>query len=283
MSRKNKESNDRYLQLHHFMLKTEAWLALSAPARAVYIQIGFRYNGANNGKIAYSVRDAASECDINKDTASRAFKELVARGFIEERRHGALSKKTRIASEWRLTAYKCDLTGEFKTCAFMHRGGPEHSGYTPQKRGPLPGTSRPSPVRINSRECPKKLPSLSELTPVDAAECPKRLPSRADFEPPPVRNNYPHIVYQSRGTDSATLLPPPIPRIETAPTAQTTQPDELHPDMIAWTPPRQVRGQIRPRSVANCRLAQTDALTELEGRFLSNALLGGSAAPGLVH
>jgi hypothetical protein len=207
----DKERNDRYFQLHHYMLRTDAWKALSAAARVVYIQIGFRYNGANNGKLAFSVRDAAGECNLDKATASRGFKELVDRGFIEETRHGGISKKTRLASEWRLTAFKCDLTGAFKTCAFMHRGGLEYSSHTPQKRGPLAGALTPSPVRINSRECPKKLPSLSETTPDEAPECPKQLPTQADFGSSPVRNNYTHIVYQSLGTDSTAKGSPERP------------------------------------------------------------------------
>jgi hypothetical protein len=212
MARKHdKERNDRYFQLHHYMLRTDAWKALSAAAVRVYIQIGSRYNGANNGRLVFSVRDAAGECNLDKGTASRAFKELVDRGFIEETRHGSLSKKTRIASEWRLTAFKCDLTGSLKTCAFMQRGGSEYSSHAPQKRGPLPGALRPSPVRINSRECPKKLPTLSETTPDEASECPKQLPTQADFEPSPVRNNYPHIVYQSPGTDSTAKGSPARP------------------------------------------------------------------------
>jgi hypothetical protein len=43
-------------------------------------------------------------------------------GFLEETRHGGLSRKTRVASEWRLTAFKCDLTGALKTNLFMQRG-----------------------------------------------------------------------------------------------------------------------------------------------------------------
>jgi hypothetical protein len=203
--RHDKERSDRYFQIHHYMLKCDAWRALSAPARAVYVQIGSRYNGANNGRLAFSVRDAASECDLAKDTAARVFKELVTRGFIEETRHGTLSKKTRLASEWRLTAFKCDLTGAFKTCTFMHRGGPEYSSYTPLKRGP----GMNAPVPINSRECPKQLPSLSQFTPIEEPECPKQLPTQADCEPSPVPNNYPHIIYQSLGTDSAAERLPP--------------------------------------------------------------------------
>jgi Helix-turn-helix domain len=212
MARKHdKERNDRYFQLHHYMLRTDAWKALSAAAVRVYIQIGSRYNGANNGRLVFSVRDAAGECNLDKGTASRAFKELVDRGFIEETRHGSLSKKTRIASEWRLTAFKCDLTGSLKTCAFMQRGGSEYSSHAPQKRGPLPGALRPSPVRINSRECPKKLPTLSETTPDEATECPKQLPTQADFGSSPVRNNYTHIIYQSLGTDGTAKGSPARP------------------------------------------------------------------------
>jgi DNA-binding MarR family transcriptional regulator len=84
---------DRYFQLHHYMMKTDAWRNLSSAARAVYLQIGFRYDGSNNGKIAYSVRDAAGECNLDKGTASRAFKELFDRGFIEETRHGGITRK----------------------------------------------------------------------------------------------------------------------------------------------------------------------------------------------
>jgi hypothetical protein len=233
--KQDKERNDRYFQLHHYMLRTDAWKALSAAAVRVYIQVGSRYNGANNGRLVFSVRDAAGECNLDKGTASRAFKELVDRGFIEETRHGSLSKKTRIASEWRLTAFKCDLTGSLKTCAFMQRGGSEYSSHAPQKRGPPPGASRPLPVRINSRECPKKLPTLSETTPDEAPECPKQLPTQADFEPSPVRNNYPHIVYQSPGTDSTAQAAPS--------TAPILPPDDLPPMLakLAWSPPRRVR------------------------------------------
>jgi hypothetical protein len=62
MSRRKDERVDRYFQIHHYMMKTDAWKNLSAAARAVYLQIGFRYDGSNNGRISYSVRDAATEC-----------------------------------------------------------------------------------------------------------------------------------------------------------------------------------------------------------------------------
>lgn len=65
----------------------------------------------------------------------------MALGFIEETRHGSFSKKTSIASEWRLTAFYCDLTKSPKTCAFMHREAQARDLHQPRSRAsmePLP-------------------------------------------------------------------------------------------------------------------------------------------------
>jgi hypothetical protein len=85
VKRSKEERLDRYFQVHHYMMKTDAWKALSAAARAVYIAIGFRYNGANNGRIACSVRDAASECNIAPGTAAGPSRNLSP--SVSSRRH----------------------------------------------------------------------------------------------------------------------------------------------------------------------------------------------------
>jgi hypothetical protein len=193
------EHHDRYFQLHYFMLKTDAWRALSAPARAIYIQIGFRYNGGNNGRISYSVRDAASECLLAINTASRAFKELADLGFIEETRHGGLSRKTRVASEWRLTAFKCDLTGAFKSVLFMHRGEMARA-YRQSRSGPQDGrrpsqttiSQEPEPVSKDGRDCLKRRSVDSKLyqtTISQNPECLKRRSVEPVFGGSPVSND----------------------------------------------------------------------------------------------
>jgi DNA N-6-adenine-methyltransferase (Dam) len=131
---KNKEPVDRFFKMFHYVMESEAWKALSLPARAVYFQICLRYNGSNNGRLAMSVRAAAKECGINVNTVMRAFRELVEFGFVEETRHGGLCRKTRLASEWRLTAYYCDLTARPKTCLFMQRGEVARAYRQPRSR-----------------------------------------------------------------------------------------------------------------------------------------------------
>ena len=199
MAKQPKEKQDRYIRLHHYLLKTSAWLGLSAGARAVYVQVAFRYNGSNNGRIAYSVRDAAAECRVNKDTASRAFKELVDGGFIEATRYGGLTRKTRLASEWRLTEYRCDLTGSLSTKPFMTRGALANANHQPQAsraKAARLSENRGQPVRNEGHECPKRGDSLSENRGQSTPECPKIGDSQPVFEPSPVRNEGTHIIYQ---------------------------------------------------------------------------------------
>jgi hypothetical protein len=212
------EHHDRYFQLHHFMLKTDAWGALSAPARAVYVQIGFRYNGTNNGRIAYSVRDAASECLLAINTASRALKELADLGFIEETRHGGLSRKTRVASEWRLTAFKCDLTGAFKSVLFMQRGEMARA-YRQSRSRPQAGrrlyqttiSQEPEPVSNDGRDCLKRRSVDSKLYQTTISQIPACL-KRRSVEPvfggSPVTNDDTHIIYQVGDRSEIAAQPP---------------------------------------------------------------------------
>lgn len=169
-------------------LHDTSWAMMSAPGRAVYIQIGSRYDGGNNGRIAYSVRDAAAECNVAINTASKSFKELIDLGFVEETRHGALSRKTRVASEWRLTAFRCDLTGALKTCAFMQRGPQARARRQGRGRTPRLSQTTISAVSTEVRECLKTDNSLSQTAISDSAECLKRRSVEAAFEGSPVSN-----------------------------------------------------------------------------------------------
>jgi DNA-binding transcriptional MocR family regulator len=85
------------------MLKTAAWRSLSANARAIYVEMASRFGGpgSNNGRIPYSVRDAAKSLKIGKSTAARAIETLQDRGFIVEVTKGAFSLKVKHATEWR--------------------------------------------------------------------------------------------------------------------------------------------------------------------------------------
>ena len=123
MNRVNRKgrSNDsgRFVQLHHFMLESVAWKALSAQERCVYIAVLSHFNGTNNGRIVLGVRRAAELANVHKDTAGRCFIRLQALGFIECACPGGFSRKTPHATEWRLTSYRCDRTHALPSKAYM--------------------------------------------------------------------------------------------------------------------------------------------------------------------
>jgi hypothetical protein len=127
-NRKGRSTNGgAFVQLHHFMMKTEAWRSLSTQQRAVYVELAAIYNGANNGFLGLSVRRAAERCNISKNTAAICFEVLEVRGFIECVTPGGFSRKTRHSTEWRLTSCRCDKSGVLPTKAFV-RWKPEQTG-----------------------------------------------------------------------------------------------------------------------------------------------------------
>ena len=123
------------------MLRTPAWQALKASSRAVYLEVAIRYNGVNNGAIALSARDAARLCHLNKDTATVAFRQLVEHGFLDCVTPGGFSRKVRHATEWRLTQYRCDVTGSLPAKTFVRWRPPLQNAVPNERRsGPKSGT-----------------------------------------------------------------------------------------------------------------------------------------------
>jgi hypothetical protein len=110
----------RYLMLYHWFMDTAAWKRLDGNAWSIYLEIARRYAGpgSNNGRLSYSAREGGENLHISKDTANRALGVLQDRGFIVAVKKGAFSRKSPHATEWRLTEFDCDVTGELATKDF---------------------------------------------------------------------------------------------------------------------------------------------------------------------
>jgi DNA-binding transcriptional regulator YhcF (GntR family) len=119
----------RYVMIYHWLMETEAWKSLDGNSRAIYLEMARRYAGpgSNNGQITYSARQAAENLHISKDTANRALKALQERGFIVATTMGAFSRKNRHATEWRLTEFDCDKTGDLATKDFTRWSSETHN------------------------------------------------------------------------------------------------------------------------------------------------------------
>jgi hypothetical protein len=120
--RRNKRIDAPHVRLYGWLLNSPAYLSLSCPARALLVEVTRLYNGRNNGQIGLSVRRVSERCNIARGTALRAFAELQERGFIELVTKGAFSRKSPHASEWRVTFWTCDATGELPSKKFMSWG-----------------------------------------------------------------------------------------------------------------------------------------------------------------
>ena len=107
----------RHVRLYHSMMRSDAWRSLDAVARCAYVEIASRYGGtgSNNGRIPYSLREMAEALGVGKATAMRAVQRLQERGFVVQTKRGAFSMKVRHATEWRLTEYACDVSGNLAT------------------------------------------------------------------------------------------------------------------------------------------------------------------------
>ena len=109
--KKKRASAERYVRLTYGMMQTQAWRSLDGNARAIYVELAMLYYGNNNGRIGLSVRQAARAIQVSRATASRSMARLEERGFIVAMTKGRFKLK-RHATEWRLTEFRCDVTGQ---------------------------------------------------------------------------------------------------------------------------------------------------------------------------
>jgi len=133
----------RYVALHHWLMRTEAWRALDPVARCAYVEMSARYGGpgSNNGRLPLSVRDLAAALNVSKATATRALHRLQEHGFVVLTKRGAFSVKVRQATEWRLTEFACDVTGALATKDFT-RWKKQNTGSPEGPNGPRSETER---------------------------------------------------------------------------------------------------------------------------------------------
>lgn len=131
----------KFIMIEGYVKRSLAWKALTPIERNAYIEVKWRYDGMNNGRIGLGVRELAEELNMGNDTASRSLKALVSHGFIVNTKASAFNVKNRAVAEWRLTEYKCDVTGELPTKEFMR--------WEPKKKT----QSHPSDTQSHASDC----------------------------------------------------------------------------------------------------------------------------------
>ena len=145
-TRKDARARGRFVSLTERMLGSAAWQALDGNCRALYVELARRYRGpnSNNGKIPYSVREAAKALNVGRSTAQRCFGRLIAHGFLRISKRSGFSMKGRVATEWLLTEFPDDsqATSTTATMDFM-RWMPENSVHSPTSDRHSPTSAPP--------------------------------------------------------------------------------------------------------------------------------------------
>jgi len=111
MPRRDDKGNEfkkegRFLRLTHHLLNSQAWQSLTPQERAVFICVAQLFNGSNNGRIAMSCRRAASGANVSKDTANKALRTLVEKGFLVVTTPSSFGTNSRRATEYEVTCFE---------------------------------------------------------------------------------------------------------------------------------------------------------------------------------
>ena len=133
------DGEPRFIQVQYWILETPAFLALSPRATRALLFMLKRFNGTNNGKIAFGVRSGcfmrpqgSSQLDdrpvLSKSEMGRALRELQAAGFIRCTQEATFDQK-RLTREWRLTWLPCN--GQPPTKEFAGERRPSNSETSP--------------------------------------------------------------------------------------------------------------------------------------------------------
>lgn len=170
--RRRHGKQEHFVRLFSWVLCTAAYRSLDPVARSLLVELYRLYVGPlthGNGTVFMSVREAALRLNVGKDTASRAFRMLQARGFIRAHRKGSFDFKSveggHRATIWILTehgAFGQPPTKEFaswKTPADdlpVSSNGPRRPNIRCDFSGPAVSTEGPArpDAQQNSSNCP---------------------------------------------------------------------------------------------------------------------------------
>jgi hypothetical protein len=109
--RNRRRTKGGFVQVRYGLMKSPAWRDLSGNAVKLLLHMmmlsqgnnGWGHGSSEPGKLFLSERDAAEAIGVSRNTASRAFAELIEHGFLRIVQAGHFKVKVKIATVWRLT------------------------------------------------------------------------------------------------------------------------------------------------------------------------------------
>ncbi|MBU4529765.1 MAG: hypothetical protein KUA43_08810 [Hoeflea sp.] len=127
-----RKGKGKFIMLDGYVKRSAAWKDLTPNDRCAYLEVKWRFDGVNNGRIGLGCRELAEELGCSKMTALRSLENLQQKGFISKAKASGFNRKDRVTAEWRLTEYPCDVTGELPTKEFTRWGSHEKTTVSPE-------------------------------------------------------------------------------------------------------------------------------------------------------
>ena len=171
-SKYKRKGKGKFVMIDGYVKRSEAWKALTPIERCAYIEVKWRYDGTNNGRIGLGCRDLADELNMGRNTANLALDGLQEKGFISKAKTSGFNVKNRAVTEWRLTEYPCDVTGELPTKDFTRWGLSKKTQSYPADTQSYPADTTPAKTTRNAVHSPtqrtvKPISDVSQSYPAD--------------------------------------------------------------------------------------------------------------------
>ena len=99
---KGRREGGRFFQVPHSVVKTPAFLALTAHAQKLWYDLMLQYNGSNNGRIV-AVLSQMEARGWSNGTLYRSLQELLGKGFLEKTRQGGIGAMAKTCTYYRFT------------------------------------------------------------------------------------------------------------------------------------------------------------------------------------
>lgn len=196
MGRRKKDEKvlpGRFTAMPHYILDCAAYKALPPLARCVYWHLHrlAGISGEKNGALFYSVRSAAADHGVNKETVGFAFDHLQAKGFIIAAELGHLGVEGKgKATSWYLTHFS--RPGMLPTKDFLKWSDgndfPVAKKQKPVRKIRTPCTENPDVLRLrvvkSGVPCPENpdVSTINEAEPVRKIRTYKDIPSGVGVE-----------------------------------------------------------------------------------------------------
>lgn len=98
---KYKRKTERFLQIYHSEISSEAWRSLGHPAVRVLVHLRSKFNGYNAKDISLTYKEM--DPFMNRRTLKNAFDQLEQAGFIKKKKQGGLLRNSNIfelSNDW---------------------------------------------------------------------------------------------------------------------------------------------------------------------------------------